>query len=454
MSSGTITSVGLIGSNDKTQQPIVSVAVEAGLTNTGLLTQSSGSILNVSSGSGYITSGQIALIDSSSGSASSTSTVFSTGGTITNGGIITSTSGGETIDFTSGTETSKGTIGGTVTVTPVIPVVQGSLTITNTGTITNNTSDVAIEIDESMGCDVTVYNYGKIMSDDKAISFDGGYGKVINAAVIEGDVSVDASHEGDYVINIGDVDSIEIVSDQGYNTELKTGEVFGVIKGDTNFVQGNIGSKDDDIIEADGAAQNIFGLDGDDWIFAFGGDDVIYAGEGDDVISAGSGDDKIVGGEGNDFISGGEGDDLLIGGNGHDNIISGEGSDIILGGFGSDIFIFGESDSHTGSVDIVLDFEQGEDKISLVGNVDSFDELSFFKFNGNTAIASTALDNDFVLFLKGDYDLTAQDFYFGAGNSGVGVINIGTITPITNSGFVPVSPPIVFSDSIPDDSII
>ncbi len=112
-------------------------------------------------------------------------------------------------------------------------------------------------------------------------------------------------HEGDYALTIGDIDSIEIVSDQGFNTELETGEVFGIVKGDTNFVQGNLGTESDDIIEADDSSQNIFGLAGDDWIFAKDGDDILYAGAGDDFVAGGSGDDKIIGGEGDDFISGG-----------------------------------------------------------------------------------------------------------------------------------------------------
>ncbi len=142
-----------------------------------------------------------------------------------------------------------------------------------------------------------------------------------------------------------------------------------------------------------------------------------------------------------------------MGGEGGDNIISGEGSDIIFGGAGADVFIFSEGDSHVGSVDIIGDFAKGEDLISLVGNIDSFYDLSFFKFNGNTAITSTAQDNDFVLYLKGDYDLEAQDFYFGAGNNGL----LGVAVPI---GITPTPTPIaivntaIITDPVLDDFII
>jgi Ca2+-binding RTX toxin-like protein len=67
------------------------------------------------------------------------------------------------------------------------------------------------------------------------------------------------------------------------------------------------------------------------------------------------------GGAGNDYLVGGAGLDVLNGGTGDDNIEGGRGLDVLTGGAGADYFIFSRGDGP----DVVMDFQQGVDKIIL-----------------------------------------------------------------------------------------
>ena len=99
-----------------------------------------------------------------------------------------------------------------------------------------------------------------------------------------------------------------------------------------------------------GAADEIYGGSGEDFIRGGRGDDVIY-GEGDaDDIAGESGADVIFGGEGNDSLSGDasyvagaeHGADYIDGGAGNDQIAGEGGDDVIYGGVGDDL-ILGDS---------------------------------------------------------------------------------------------------------------
>lgn len=146
------------------------------------------------------------------------------------------------------------------------------------------------------------------------------------------------------------------------------------------------------------------GTPGNNLIFAGAGNDSVLAGFGSDVVLGGSGDDTIDGygafvdspagaahvifddgndwlfGEaGNDLIRGGGGDDVLGGGSGADTLVGGVGVDQLSGGDDADVFVFGrrlepfnsfaefrlDTGVGPGNRDVVLDFDQGEDKLDL-----------------------------------------------------------------------------------------
>lgn len=109
------------------------------------------------------------------------------------------------------------------------------------------------------------------------------------------------------------------------------------------------GGSDNDILR---------GAYGEDRLYGRGGDDRIFGGPGDDFISGGAGEDKLFGREGDDILKGSAGDDIIIGG---------EGKDRLRGEEGADRFVFNAvNESRPGSgCDVILDFEQGHDRIDL-----------------------------------------------------------------------------------------
>lgn len=69
-------------------------------------------------------------------------------------------------------------------------------------------------------------------------------------------------------------------------------------------------------------ADQIFGLDGNDFIVSAGGDDIVYGGDGNDWIYAGAGNDTVYGEAGNDYIFTISGNNKAFGGEGNDIIVS------------------------------------------------------------------------------------------------------------------------------------
>lgn len=89
----------------------------------------------------------------------------------------------------------------------------------------------------------------------------------------------------------------------------------------------------------------------------------------DDEINGNAGGDNIKGNAGNDVLFGGTGADTIDGGNNNDIINGGRGKDILTGGAGFDSFDYNEVQDSLpgGNRDIITDFEQGIDKIDLIG---------------------------------------------------------------------------------------
>lgn len=117
--------------------------------------------------------------------------------------------------------------------------------------------------------------------------------------------------------------------------------------------------------------------------------DVINGQNGNDTIKGDGGDDLLRGGGQNDRLWGEKGEDTLIGDSGDDWLTGGEGRDTLTGGTGSDTFVL--SDKNGG--DRITDFEDGIDRLSLVGKL-TIDQLTIMPGTGmqssDTLIATAA----------------------------------------------------------------
>ncbi|MEO1672414.1 MAG: hypothetical protein AAFR77_16850 [Cyanobacteria bacterium J06631_2] len=168
-------------------------------------------------------------------------------------------------------------------------------------------------------------------------------------------------------------------------------DIIGTEAADTLF-----GTNDGELID---------GLAGDDFLSGSDGDDFILGGEDNDTIGGGAGADTILGGNDGDLIFAYDGDDVVDAGEGNDIIYSGKGSDILFGGAGQDEFVFELEDFAEGEVDIIADFEQGEDKLIIKGlspqDTVSFDSATgTISVNGDEVISFDGNDSpeDFELF--------------------------------------------------------
>jgi Ca2+-binding RTX toxin-like protein len=183
----------------------------------------------------------------------------------------------------------------------------------------------------------------------------------------------------------------------------------------------------DQVLGGDGA-DLIYGMDDADTLFGWNGQDVIYGGLGDDELYGEAHRDRLLGEEGDDTLWGGTGDDILNGG---------IGADILFGGAGADRFAFinlNEVGLAPGTRDVVMDFEDGIDKIDLGGiDADSVHSgnnvfrlsqtalhdglpgsLRLVVVNGDTYVMADRDGDrisDFSIQIEGIHQLTASDFY-------------------------------------------
>jgi Ca2+-binding RTX toxin-like protein len=83
----------------------------------------------------------------------------------------------------------------------------------------------------------------------------------------------------------------------------------------------------------------------------------------ENLVLTGSGSTHGIGNSGNNVLTGNRGWNILNGGGGDDTLEGGGGRDMLVGGVDADTFVF---NAHASS-DIILDFEDGLDKIDLSG---------------------------------------------------------------------------------------
>ena len=135
-----------------------------------------------------------------------------------------------------------------------------------------------------------------------------------------------------------------------------------------------------------------------------------------------SGNDIINGGAVDDNLSGGIGDDVIHGGNGDDKINGGIGNDKLDGGHGNDQFIF---DNGFGN-DLILDFEDGKDKVDLqsytksdgAGGTQAINasDVNIAQDGGDVKVTISGTNDVIIIrdeFVRNITDDASGDFIFG-----------------------------------------
>lgn len=148
------------------------------------------------------------------------------------------------------------------------------------------------------------------------------------------------------------------------------------------------------------------GLASNDFMRGGDGVDKLLGQVGDDLLNGGGGGDLLRGLVGNDVLAGLFGDDALDGGKGNDTIIGGKGIDELIGGTGNDRFVV----ELNGSNDIIKDFKNSFDRITVLGKLD-FSDLAISQKNGSTVIS---VGNQDIATLQGVSKtlINAADFLF------------------------------------------
>jgi Ca2+-binding RTX toxin-like protein len=136
-------------------------------------------------------------------------------------------------------------------------------------------------------------------------------------------------------------------------------------------------------------------------------------GPGDDeptVITGTNASETLVGTPGDDIISGLGGSDIIYGLTGADEISGGSGVDRLTGGEGADVFVF-----ETGTrLDIVTDFEDGEDLIYLVGinQADFGSEVTVSSYQTDSTLITVGNDRMILRDVASDLISEEDDFIF------------------------------------------
>jgi len=166
----------------------------------------------------------------------------------------------------------------------------------------------------------------------------------------------------------------------GIATPVTSGDVHL----DSNSPDRIIGTNGDGILTGDREKNVLMGMRGNDSLDSGVGNDTLFGGKASDTLLGSSGDDALFGNCGADILNGGDGNDILLGGKGDDLLTGRVGNDSLTGGDGNDRFLL----SPNLGIDLILDFEDGKDLLSLGNNL-TFSQQFLTQENITTFIGSS-----------------------------------------------------------------
>ncbi len=155
------------------------------------------------------------------------------------------------------------------------------------------------------------------------------------------------------------------------------------------------------IIGPDTVIENVVAGSGDDQIFGNSANNKLEGNDGDDLLWGGAGRDDLWGGDGTDILNGGFDDDVLWGS---------VGDDVLSGGPGDDVFVI--TPNNAGSLDLIMDFSRGEDKIYLEAfdGLESVAGLPQLRVDGNLVIDLDEIGGGKVALHDFSGNLDTSDF--------------------------------------------
>jgi Ca2+-binding RTX toxin-like protein len=124
--------------------------------------------------------------------------------------------------------------------------------------------------------------------------------------------------------------------------------------------------------------------------------DVLRGFNGSDTLDGGAGNDRLEGGLGNDNLTGGAGNDTLLGGDGVNVLIGGTGNDTMVSGLEKDVFRYSSLDFDR---DKITKWQDGLDKVDLVGAGFDFSDFNVAIVNGNTVLTLAADTTNTITFV-------------------------------------------------------